>query len=165
MGEDVIDSQFPNSDSAASQFNNLIQAAIQRNKGSNIGVLVADADAQIFLQDLLTRPSFQDLLRNIKRGPYYTVDMVSQVRQVGNQIQVQHLGLDGFFRVFEYQPDDPKFKDAPEGFYVGDIILNKYYDFMKIESVKPIHFSPKTTENVLTKFLQIIEGKRESEKL
>jgi hypothetical protein len=160
MSESVKDEPL-HKNSPSGIFNDLAKSAIERNRDIPISVVgVMDENEKNVVQDFLARPETQDFLGRIKGNKSYQgLGIITEITQVGSQTQVFYTDQWGMPLGFVYDPTSSLFSEAPNGFRVGDVILNKSQG-IDIENIKPVKFPPKTEKKVVRRFLQIFEKRK-----
>lgn len=101
----------------------------------------------------LTDPASRKLLDSIaSKKKRVTLGLVVGLKSYGETTDVSYVGLYGITYGFRFKPNDKKFADAPQGFRVGDIILNSFTHGLKFESIKPVDFSDEVDLQVRERF-------------
>ena len=137
-----------NRSSAGDLFNELIIRIIEK-RSPKVGVIVNNADEQILVQNWLATKHVQDFLKQAQKGKYTSIGVVHRIDESYGQIKVGIIDKWGKF-VFVYQKGAERFKEAPNGFEVGDVVLQEM-DGTTINSVKPLSISKEVTLKVLDK--------------
>lgn len=140
--------------SASESFNSLIGGAIKSREKAPLVVGVDNAEDQIAVQNWLAEPRTESFFQRLKKGAQKTLGIVHKIEDHDGEQYVDYLDQHGMSMEFVYDPKDPRFAEAPEGFKVGDIILNEFSHGVKFEKVKPVNLPPKTEKKVIRRFLQ-----------
>ena len=141
-----MDSDSPSS--AGDLFNELVKSIMER-RSPKVGVVVSNADEQILVQNWLATKHAQDFLTQAQKGKYKSISVVHRIDESYGQIKVGIIDKWGKF-VFVYQKGAERFKEAPNGFEVGDVVLQEM-DGTTIKSAKPLAMSEEMTLRVIDK--------------
>jgi len=147
-------------DSASSLFNKLAGGAVKKSVEPKItAVGVSSAEEQIAVENWLSDPKTQGFIERHNKGEHKTLGIVTGLEHHGDDVYVNYMDQDGNSMGFVYEKGDPKFEEAPEGFKEGDLILNDFEHHLKMKSVKPVSYPPKTEKKIIRRFMQMLGGR------
>jgi hypothetical protein len=129
-------------------FNELIKSIVEK-QNPKVAVAVNNADEQILVQNWLASKHSQDFLKLAQKGKYTSIGVVHRIDNTYGQINVGVINKWGLFG-FIYEKGAKRFKDAPNGFSIGDIVLEKL-DGTDILSAKPLELSKEMKLKVIEK--------------
>ena len=146
--------------SASSLFNKLVEGEVKKTTQPKTTVVgVNSAEEQIAVENWLSDPKTQNFIERHNKGEHKTLGLVTGLEHHGDDVYVNYVDQDGMSMGFVYEKGDPNFEEAPDGFQEGDLILNDFEHHLKMKSVKPVSYPPKTEKKIIRKFMQILGRK------
>ncbi len=134
------------SSSVADLFNELVKSIVEK-QNPKVGVYVSNPDEQILVQNWLATKHTQDFLKQGLKGKYTSLGIVHRIDNTYGQVKVGLINKWGLFG-FVYERGAEKFKEAQNGFKVGDVVLQEV-DGTTINSVRPLHLSKEISLKVI----------------
>ncbi len=151
-----------NENSASSIFNRFIRTKLKNITNLTTTIITADADAQQIAEEWLTEPTTKEFITNYNKSNHMKLGYVKKIEpsdKNSNKKNISYIDQYGNKLGFAYIEGKPQFKEAPNGFSEGDIILTKFTNQLEMESVKPIKLRPKTEIKVIRRFMNAINKK------
>ncbi len=146
-----------NTASVSDLFEKLIQQKAREDLMSRVQLNVADEKDEALAREFMALPSTASWIERGMKSKIRTVGLVIEVKKADDQTHIQYIDQYGMPMGFVYTDGANYFKDAPEGFSVGDIILNQTNGGV-MESVKPLNLKQETRVKVLTKIKGAFDG-------
>lgn len=145
--------------SAAGIFNEMARLAARKNS-PEIDVHVASVEEQVLAQAWLAEERTQNFIEMGFQVDRKSLGVVVSVTQQGDRgASIQYLDDLGMSMSFFYSPGAKQFVEAPNGFKVGDIILNEFSFGIEMKSVKPVVYPPEIKQEIIRKFQSIWKGR------
>ena len=150
----------PKTTPASEIFNAIAKNAIQKPPDIIVNNDDGNADQeQIVIENWLAEKSSQNFLERLRKGnKRITLGYVVETKQrPSGQLQVNYVDQYGMQMGFVYNPENPVFSEAQNGFKEGDLIINEFQYGTVAEKIKHAKLSAEKEKKVLAKFKQIVE--------